>query len=181
MSVVKVYDRLDLSRVQLDGVLRVASRRADAVQVAKDHRLPVQSVTRAHDRFGFWFYVFQLRGDPVWGTVTLAGTEPGFNNAVRLPVRQLQTGTQAMPLHEMAALLAAVDEDYPACTVTGHLAAALTKILDLWADARRNGRREIDLRDLDRAVASEFAPAVHAWRMNGAGPRVVGMAWDDTP
>ncbi|CAM3378712.1 hypothetical protein KIPE111705_05580 [Kibdelosporangium persicum] len=76
---------------------------------------------------------------------------------VTLPVRQLDHyTTPGMPLTEMAGLLAAVAEDYPPTALTALLVDSLTKVLDLWADARSNGRPTIDLRDLDRAVTSEF-------------------------
>jgi hypothetical protein len=86
-----------------------------------------------------------------------------------------------MPLTEMAGLLAAVAEDYPPTTLTALLADSLTKVLDLWADARRNGRPTIDIRDLDRAVTSEFAPAIRAWRTGDAfpPPRLADTAWPE--
>lgn len=169
---VKFYDRLDLSRAHLDDVLTVPANRAKALDVARERHLPRQSLTRASTRMGFWVYVFQLGADVHLGTVTLAGAQPGPENVVTLPVRQLDHYTiPAMPLAEMAGLLAAVAEDYPPTALTALLADSLTKVLDLWADARRSGRPAIDIRDLDRAVASEFAPAIRAWLTGDAFPR----------
>jgi hypothetical protein len=179
---VKFYDRLDLSRTRLDDVLTVPANRAKALDVARELRLPRQSLTRATTRKGFWVYVFQLGADVQLGTVTLAGAQPGPQNVVTLPVRQLDHyTTPGMPLTEMAGLLAAVAEDYPPTALTALLADSLTKVLDLWADARRHGRRTIDIRDLDRAVTSEFAPAIRAWRTGDAfpRPRLADTAWPE--
>lgn len=175
---VKFYDRLDLSRSHLDDVLTVPANRAKALDVARERHLPRQSLTRATTRMGFWVYVFQLGADVQLGTVTLAGAEPGPENVVTLPVRQLDHyTTPGMPLTEMAGLLAAIAEDYPPTALTD----SLTKVLDLWADARRNGRTAIDIRDLDRAVTSEFTPAVRAWRTDDAfpRPRLADTAWPE--
>jgi hypothetical protein len=132
----KIYDRLDLSRVRLDDVLTVPARRARALDVARERDLPRQSLTRAINRMGFWFYVFQFGADIELGTVTVAGVQPGPENVVTVPVRQLDHYcTPGMPLPEMAGLLAAVAEDYPPTTLTALLADSLTKVLDLWADA----------------------------------------------
>lgn len=179
---VKFFDRLDLSRADLDDVLIVPANRAKALDVARERRLPRQSLTRATTREGFWVYVFQLGADVHLGTVTLAGAQPGPEHLVTLPVRQLDSySTPGMPLTEMAGLLSAVAEDYPATALTAVLADSLTKVLDLWADARRNGRPTIDIRDLDRAVTSELAPAVRAWRTGDAfpRPRLADMAWPE--
>lgn len=179
---VKFYDRLDLSRLRLDDVLTVPANRAKALDVARDRHLPRQSLTRATTRTGFWVYVFQIGADVQLGTVTLAGGEPGADNVVTLPVRQLDHyTTPGMPLTEMAGLLAAVAEDYPPTALTALVADSLTKVLDLWADARRNGRTAIDLRDLDRVVTSEFAPAIRAWRTGDAfpRPRLADTAWPE--
>lgn len=179
---VKFYDRLDLSRLRLDDVLTVPANRAKALDVARERHLPRQSLTRATTRMGFWVYVFQLGADVQLGTVTLAGAEPGPEHVVTLPVRQLDHyTTPGMPLTEMAGLLAAVAEDYPPTALTALLADSLTKVLDLWADARRNGRTAIDIRDLDRAVTSELAPAIRAWRTGDAfpRPRLADTAWPE--
>ncbi len=179
---VKFFDRLDLSRADLDDVLIVPANRAKALDVARERHLPRQSLTRATTREGFWVYVFQLRADTKLGTVTLAGAQPGPEHLVTLPVRQLDRyTTPGMPLTEMAGLLAAVTEDYPPTTVTALLAASLTRVLDLWADACRNGRTAIDIRDLDRAVTSEFTPAVRAWRTGDTfpPPRLADTAWPE--
>lgn len=179
---VKFYDRLDLSRARLDDVLTVPANRTGALDVAQDRHLPRQALTRATTREGFWVYVFQLGADVQLGTVTLAGAQPGPENVITLPVRQLDHyTTPGMPLSEMASLLAAVAEDYPPTALTVVLADSLTKVLDLWADARRNGQPTIDIRDLDRSVASEFAPAVRAWRTGDAfpRPRLADAAWPE--
>jgi hypothetical protein len=179
---VKFYDRLDLSRARLDDVLTAPANRAKALDVARELHLPRQSLTRATTRLGFWVYVFQLGADVQLGTVTLAGAQPGQEHLVTLPVRQLDHyTTPGMPLTEMAGLLAAVAEDYPPTTLTALLADSLAKVLDLWADARRNGRPAIDIRDLDRAVTSEFAPAIRAWRTGDAfpPPRLADTAWPE--
>lgn len=179
---VKFYDRLDLSRARLDDVLTVPANRAKALDVARERHLPRQSLTRATTRMGLWVYVFQLGADVQLGTVTLAGAEPGPENVVTLPVRQLDHyTTPGMPLTEMAGLLAAVAEDYPPTALTALLADSLTKVIDLWADARRNGRPTIDLRDLDHAVTSELAPAIRAWRTGDAfpRPRLADTAWPE--
>ncbi|MDX8031015.1 hypothetical protein SK803_12370 [Lentzea sp. BCCO 10_0856] len=86
-----------------------------------------------------------------------------------------------MPLTEMAGLLAAVAEDYPPTVLTALLADSLTKVIDLWADARRDGQTAIDIRDLDRGVTSEFAPAVRAWHTGDAfaRPRLADTAWPE--
>ncbi|WP_146771135.1 hypothetical protein [Prauserella muralis] len=81
----KFYDRLDLSRLRLDDVHTVPANRAKALDVARDRHLPRQSLTR----MGLWVYVFQLGADVHLGTVTLAGAQPGPENVVTLPVRQL--------------------------------------------------------------------------------------------
>ena len=178
----KFYDRLDLSRAHLDDVLTAPANRAKALDVARELNLPRQSLTRATTRLGFWVYVFQLGADVQLGTVTLAGAQPGPQNVVTLPVRQLDHyTTPGMPLTELAGLLAAVAEDYPPTTLTALLADSLTKVLDLWADARRNGRPTIDIRDLDRAVTSEFTPAIRAWRTGDAfpPPRLADTAWPE--
>ena len=157
---VKSYDRLDLTRAHL----------------------PRQSLTRATTRMGFWVYVLQFGADVQFGTVFLAGAQPGPDNVVTLPVRQLDHyTTPGMPLTEMAGLLAAVAEDYPPTALTALLADSLTKVLDLWADARRNGRPAIDIRDLDRLVTSEFGPAIRAWRTGDAfpRPRLADTAWPE--
>ena len=173
---VKFYDRLDLSRARLDDVLTVPANRAKALDVARERHLPRQSLTRATTRMGLWVYVFQLgagQGDCA---------EPGADNVVTLPVRQLDHyTTPGMPLTEMAGLLAAVAEDYPPTALTALLADSLTKVIDLWADARRNGRPTIDLRDLDHAVTSELAPAIRAWRTGDAfpRPRLADTAWPE--
>lgn len=177
---VKFFDRLDLSRADLTDVLIVPANRAKALDVARERHLPRQSLTRPTTREGFWVYVFQLRADIHLGTVTLAGAQPGPENVVTLPVRQFDRySTPGMPLTEMAGLLAAVAEDYPPTALTALLADSLTRVLDLWADACRNGRPTIDIRDLDRAVTSEFAPAVRAWRTGDAfpQPRLADTAW----
>ncbi|MGW5051518.1 hypothetical protein [Actinokineospora sp. NPDC004072] len=179
---VKFYDRLDLSRACLDDVLTVPTNRAKALDVARGRHLPRQSLTRATNRMGFWVYVFQLGADVQLGTVTLAGAQPGPEHVVTLPVRQLDHyTTPGMPLTETAGLLAAIAEDYPPTALTALLADNLTKVLDLWADARRNGRTAIDIRDLDRAVTSEFAPAIRAWRTGDAfpHPRLADTAWPE--
>lgn len=179
---VKFYDRLDLSRARLDDVLTVPANRAKALDVARERHLPRQSLTRATTGMGFWVYLFQLGADVRLGTVTLAGAQPGAQNVVTLPVRQLDHyTTPGMPLSEMVGLLAAVAEDYPPTALTAVLADSFTKVLDLWADARRNGRPTIDIRDLDRAVASEFAPAVRAWHTGDAfpRPRLADAAWPE--
>lgn len=98
---VKFYDRLDLSRAHLDDVLTVPANRAKALDVARERHLPRQSLTRATTRMGLWVYVFQLGADVQLGTVTLAGAEPGPENVVTLPVRQLDHyTTPGMPLTE---------------------------------------------------------------------------------
>lgn len=51
------------------------------------------------------------------------------------------------------------------------LADSLTKVLNLWAGGRCDGRPTIDICDLDRIVTSEFAHAIRAWRIGGAFPR----------
>ncbi len=178
----KFYDRLDLSRADLDDVLTAPANRAKALDVARQLHLPRQSLTRATTRLGFWVYVFQLGADVQLGTVTLAGAQPGHQNLVTLPVRQLDHyTTPGLPLTELAGLLAAVAEDYPPSTLTALLADSLTKVLDLWADARRDGRPTIDIRDLDRAVTSELSPAIGAWRTGDEfpPPRPVHTAWPD--
>lgn len=159
------------------------ANRAKALDVARERHLPRQSLTRATTRMGFWVYVFQLSADVQLGTVTLAGTQPGPENVVTLPVRQLDHyTTPGMPLTEMAGLLAAVAEDYPPTALTALLADSLTKVLDLWADARHNGRPTIDIRDLDHAVTSELGPAVRAWRTGDAFPRsrLADTAWPES-
>jgi hypothetical protein len=179
---VKFYDRLDLSRARLDDVLTVPANRTRALDVAQDRHLPRQALTRATTREGFWVYVFQLRADVQLGTVTLAGAQPGPENVITLPVRQLDHyATPGMPLSEIAGLLTAVAEDYPPTTLTAVLADSFTKVLDLWADARRNDRPTIDIRDLDRAITSEFGPAVRAWRTGDAfpRPRLADTAWPE--
>lgn len=121
---------------------------------------------------GFWVYVFQLCADLQLGNVTLAGTEPGPENMVTLPVRRLDHyNAPGMPLTETAGLLTAVAADYPPTALTALLADSLTKVLDLWADALRNGRPTIDIRDLDCAITSELTPATCAWRTSDALPR----------
>jgi hypothetical protein len=178
----KFYDRLDLSRACLDDVLTAPANRAKALDMAQQLHLPRQSLTRATTRLGFWVYVFQLGADVQLGTVTLAGAQPGPRNLVTLPVRQLDHyTTPGLPLTELAGLLAAVAEDYPPSTLTALLADSLTKVLDLWADARRDRRPTVDIRDLDRAITSEFAPAIRAWRTGDdfPPPRLAGTAWPE--
>ncbi|TCO49660.1 hypothetical protein [Actinocrispum wychmicini] len=178
----KFYDRLDLSRTHLDDVLVVPANRAKALDMARERHLPRQALTRATTHMGFWVYVFQLDADTELGTVTLAGARPGPENVATLPVRQLDHYiTPGMPLTEMTGLLASVAEDYPPTALTAVLADSLTKVLDLWADARRNGRPTIDIRDLDRTVTSEFAPAIRAWRTGDAFPcpRLADAAWPE--
>lgn len=179
---VKFYDRLDLSRAHLDDVLTVPANRAKALDVARERHLPRQSLTRATNRMGFWVYVFQLGADVQLGTVTLAGAQPGSKNVVTLQVRQLDHyTTPGMPLIEVAGLLAAIADDYPPTALTALLADSVTKVLDLWTDARRNGRPTIDIRDLDRAISSELAPAISAWRAGDAfpRPRLADTAWPE--
>lgn len=159
---VKFYSMLDLSKADLDGVL-TAGPRAKALRVARERHLPVRSLTRAVNRMHFYFYVFQCGADTTMGTVTLVGIEPGTQ--VTVPVRQLDHyQTPAMPLREMDALLAAVEEDYPPTALTAVMAAALTKVLDLWADAHRRQQTTVDVRELDRVLCSEFLDAVRTWR-----------------
>jgi hypothetical protein len=179
---VKFFDRLDLARADLDNVLIVSANRAKALDVARERNLPRQSLTRATTREGFWVYVFQLGADTDLGTVTLAGAQPGPEHTVTLPLRRLDHyTTPGMPLTEMVGLLAAVTEDYPPTALTALLADSLTKVVDLWADAHRNGRPTIDIRDLDHAVRSEIVPAVRAWRTGGAfpRPRLAELAWPE--
>ncbi|SMD23932.1 hypothetical protein [Lentzea albidocapillata] len=81
----------------------------------------------------------------------------------------------------MAGLLAAIADDYPPTALTALLADSLTKVLDLWTGARRNGRPTIDIRHLDRAITSELAAVISTWRTGDAfpRPRLAGKAWPE--
>jgi hypothetical protein len=168
----KFYDRLDLSRAHLDDVLTAPANRAKALDVARELNLPRQSLTRATTRLGFWVYVFQLGADVQLGTVTLAGTQPGPQNVVTLPVRQLDRagwpagrGRRGLPTHHPDRAAGRQPHQGP----------------------RPVGRRpphrpaHIDIRDLDRAFTSKFAPAIRAWRTGDAfpPPRLADTAWPE--
>lgn len=177
----KTYRHLDLRHITpvsalQETVLTVYGSRAKAVETAQSRRdLVADYITLATDPAGWHLWVYQLDADQKRGAVLLAGVEPGRDNAVWLPVRQLDRYHQpATPIDGLAELLSAVADDYPASALTAHMAAALDKVMDLRATATADHRAEVDVRDIDRAVASELAPFIQAWRTGQQEASVLG-------
>jgi hypothetical protein len=154
------YRILDLTHVDLDGILTVTTSRKDAEAVAKQHRLPRYTINRAYRRYGR-VYVYQLDGDARTRTVTLA-TDDGGERTVELSIAPASYRSPA-PLDAIETTLERIAEDYPAGTPTNALAEALAAVLLVWAARRRDGYATIDLRAIDHAIAGPLQALTQAW------------------
>ena len=115
-------DRLDLTTIDLDGILTLTAGRKAAEQFVRDRpQYHVKWITPGTTRFSR-VYVIQLGGDTRARTVTLATTD-GNRRTVELSIAAATYRSPA-PLDDIATLLNRIAADYPAGSPTNALAEA---------------------------------------------------------
>lgn len=124
---------------------------------ARERGYPGRTVTPALTRFSR-IYVIQVGGDLDAGTVTLAA-RGGGTVTVTLPAGFAYR--KAAP-DRLAALLAAVQADYPPQSLTAGLAECLAGVLDVCDRARRRGRT-VPVEAIEEALTVPLRPFLDAW------------------
>lgn len=124
---------------------------------ARELGYPARTVTPALTRFSR-IYVIQVGGNLDAGTVTLA-THDGGTITVALPA---EFAYRKAPPARLAALLAAVEADYPPQSLTAGLTECLASVLDVCAHARSRNRT-VPLEAVEEALSVPLRPFLDAW------------------
>jgi hypothetical protein len=160
------YHALDFTGIRLHPEVLCGTRgRADIVATARGLGFPARTVTPALTRFGR-IYVVQLGADRDAGTVHLANTQGGPIR-VELPADFLHRIT---PPTKTAAMLAAVEADYPPGSLTAALAESLAGLLHLCTRAASHGDSTVTLRAIDEVIAPPLRAFGDPWTHHPTDP-----------